>query len=152
LWLKESKKRKENHLHKNLYSRFDTFRGRQWVSINGCRLGEANWQEGPKREREHEGGKTICLRILVEVVNDMKEEKKKSHDQRIEERQEYIRLTKERLVFEQSREEREKEADLSKKRLEMEQSREDREIMSMNTSNMSPMKKIIFSFTSNGNH
>jgi lysyl-tRNA synthetase class I len=126
--------------------------GRQWVSISGCRLGEANWQEGPKREREHEGGNTICLRILAEVVNDMKEEKKKSHDQRIEERQEYIRLTKERLVFEQSREEREKEADLSKKRLEMEQSREDREIMSMNTSNMSPMKKIIFSFTSNGNH
>jgi len=97
--------------------------GRQWVSISGCRLGEANWQEGPKREREHEGGNTICLRILAEVVNDMKEEKKKSHDQRIEERQEYIRLTKERLVFEQSREEREKEADLSKKRLEMEQSR-----------------------------
>jgi hypothetical protein len=106
--------------------------GRQWVSISGCRLGEANWQEGPKREREHEGGNTICLRILAEVVNDMKEEKKKSHDQRIEERQEYIRLTKERLVFEQSREER--------------------EIMSIDTSNMSPMKKIIFSFTSNGNH
>lgn len=58
---------------------------------------------------------------LTKVVNDMKEEKKKSHDQRIEERQEYILLTKERLVFEQMREEREKEADLlSKKRLEME--------------------------------
>jgi len=37
---------------------------------------------------------------LAEVVNDIKEEKKKSRDQRIEERQEYIRLTKERLVFE----------------------------------------------------
>jgi hypothetical protein len=90
---------------------------------------------------------------LAEVINDMKEEKKKSHDQRIEERQEYIHLTKERLVFEQAREEREKETDLlSKKMLEMEQSREDREIMSMDTSNMSPMKKIIFSFTSNRNH
>jgi Na+-translocating ferredoxin:NAD+ oxidoreductase RnfC subunit len=68
---------------------------------------------------------------LVEVVNDMKEEQQK-----------YIRLTKERLLFEQSREEREKEVDLlSKKMLEMEQSREDRKIMSMDTSNMSPMKK-----------
>jgi hypothetical protein len=124
---------------------------------------------------------------LVEVVNDIKEEKKKSRDQRIEDRQEYIRLTKERLVFEQSREEMEKEANLlckkrlemeqsreemekeaniiSKKRLEMEQSREvreqeanllrkkklemeqlreDREIMSMDTSNMSPMRKAYF--------
>jgi len=79
---------------------------------------------------------------LVEVVNDMKEEKKKYHDQRIEEQQKYIRLTKERLLFEQSREEREKEVDLlSKKMLEMEQSREDRKIRSMDTSNMSPMKK-----------
>jgi hypothetical protein len=82
---------------------------------------------------------------LAELINGMKEEKKKSHDQRIEERQEHIRLTKERLVFEQAREEREKEADiLSKKRLKMEQSREDGEIMSMNTSNMSPMRKIYF--------
>jgi gamma-glutamylcysteine synthetase len=111
---------------------------------------------------------------LAKVVNDMKEENKKSHDQRIEERQEYILLTKERLVFEQMREEREKETNLlskkrlemeqsrevreqeanllRKKRLEMEQSREDREIMSMDTGNMSPMKKIIFSFKSNGNH
>jgi hypothetical protein len=65
---------------------------------------------------------------LVEVVNDMMEEKKKSHDQRIEERQEYIRLTKERLVFEQLREKRGKVANLlSKKRLEMEQLKEVRE-------------------------
>jgi len=63
---------------------------------------------------------------LAEVVNDIKEEKKKSRDQRIEERQEYIHLTKERLVFEQSREEMEKEANLlSKKSHEMEQSREE---------------------------
>jgi len=55
--------------------------------------------------------------------------------------------------MEQSREVREQEANLlRKKRLEMEQSREDREIMSMDTGNMSPMKKIIFSFKSNGNH
>jgi len=103
---------------------------------------------------------------LAEVVNDIKEEKKKSRDQRIEERQEYIRLTKERLVFEKSREEMEKETNLlskkrlemeqsreeiekeanllRKKKLEMEQSREDREIMSMDTSNMSPMKKAYF--------
>jgi hypothetical protein len=61
---------------------------------------------------------------LVEVVNDMMEEKKKSHDQRIEERQEYIRLTKERLVFEQLKEVREQEVNLlSKKMLEMEQLR-----------------------------
>jgi hypothetical protein len=63
---------------------------------------------------------------LAEVINDIKEEKKKSRDQRIEERKEYIRLTKERLVFEQSREEMEKEANLlSKKSHEMEQSREE---------------------------
>jgi hypothetical protein len=37
---------------------------------------------------------------LAEVINGMKEENKKSQDQRIEERQEYIRLTKEMLVFE----------------------------------------------------
>jgi hypothetical protein len=65
---------------------------------------------------------------LAEVINGMKEEKKKSHDQRIEERQEYIRLTKERLVFEQLREKRGKVANLlSKKRLEMEQLKEVRE-------------------------
>jgi hypothetical protein len=54
-------------------------------------------------------------------------------------------LSKKRLEMEQSREEIEKEANLlRKKKLEMEQSREDREIMSMDTSNMSPMKKAYF--------
>lgn len=53
---------------------------------------------------------------LAEVVNDIKEEKKKSRDQRIEDRQEYIRLTKERLVFEQSREEMEKETNVHSKK------------------------------------
>jgi len=54
-------------------------------------------------------------------------------------------LSKKRLEMEQSREVREQEANLlRKKKLEMEQSREDREIMSMDTSNMSPMKKAYF--------
>lgn len=83
---------------------------------------------------------------LKEVINDMKENVKKSQDKRMEERQEIIRLTKERLVFDQSREEREKEANLLKrKRLEI-------EIMGMDTSNMLPIKKEYFSFTSNGTH
>jgi len=52
---------------------------------------------------------------------------------------------KKRLEMEQSREVREQVANLlSKKKLEMEQSREDREIMSMDTSNMSPIKKAYF--------
>lgn len=47
--------------------------------------------------------------------------------------------------MEHSREVREQEANLlRKKKLEIEQSREDREIMSMDTSNMSPMKKAYF--------
>ncbi|KAE7999570.1 hypothetical protein FH972_003982 [Carpinus fangiana] len=76
----------------------------------------------------------------------MKENEKKSQDKRTEERQEIIRLTKERLVFEQSSEEREKEANLLKRqRLEI-------EMMGVDTSNMLPIKKEYFSFTSNGNH
>ncbi|GLT71777.1 hypothetical protein SLA2020_437730 [Shorea laevis] len=86
---------------------------------------------------------------LAEVVSEIKEDKKKSHEQRMEERQEFIRLTKERLEMElemeQSREEREHEANrVNKNRLEVERSREDREIMSMDTSNMSPMRKEYF--------
>jgi hypothetical protein len=61
---------------------------------------------------------------LVEVVNAMKKENQKSHDERNEEWQEIIHFTKEKL--------------------EMELSKEKRKIMNMDTNSMPPMQREYF--------
>jgi hypothetical protein len=101
LWSKESKKGKEKQLHKKLLMpdliHLGDDNGSPSVIVDLERLiGKKAQKEREKTRRRQDQ----MSANLAEVINGMKEENKKSQDQRIEERQEYIRLTKEMLVFE----------------------------------------------------